>query len=219
MHVGGLRERITSHTLPAALFVVAVCVAAFIAHVAIDVVGDYALPHDTYDGVAHDSRVGVVVAAIGLALAAAFGVLWSALQSACRSSARGRRARVVGSPLLFGAAVVVAVVALVAGMEAIDVVLAGARVDSVSDMLGGSVFLGLALTLPIALCAALGALRVARFVEHATVLLARVIVAMVMLLNRIAVGDPRAARERAPLFHLLAIHLGRAHKRGPPLPA
>lgn len=219
MHLGGLRERLTSHTLLAALFVVAVCVAAFLAHVAIDVVGDYALPHDTYDGVAHDSRVGVVVAAIGLALAAAFGVLWSALQSVRRSSARGRRARIVGSPLAFGTVIVAAVVALVAGMETIDVALAGARVDSLADMLGGSVFLGLALTIPIALCAAFGALRIARFVEHATVLLSRVIVALVMLRSRIVVGDPRSARERSPLFHLLAIHLGRAHKRGPPLPA
>jgi hypothetical protein len=98
--------------------------------------------------------------------------------------------------------------------------LAGEQIDSLADVFGGSVFLGLALTLPIAVCAALGALRVARFVERATVVLARTIVALVSLLNRIAaVGDPCAALERPPLFHLLAIHRGRAHKRGPPIPA
>ncbi|MFZ0365083.1 MAG: hypothetical protein WAL67_12850, partial [Candidatus Cybelea sp.] len=55
--------------LPALLTLVlcAASAAAGLAHYAIDVVGDFALAHDDYDGVAHGSRE--LVTALGLVIA------------------------------------------------------------------------------------------------------------------------------------------------------
>lgn len=206
--------------LGATWLLVAVCAAALVAHLGIDVIGDYALPHDTYDGMAHDSRIGVVVAALGLALVVGFGVLWSALDAAAHGGRHGHRLRIVGSPSRFCVVVVLLALGAVAGMESLDGILSGAGVNDLADAFGGSLLLGIGVTIPIGLIVALGAVRAARVIERARTLLVHAFLDLVLRLRRLAaLGDPSADRERPALFHVLATYLGRAHKRGPPLTA
>ena len=65
--------------------------AAAFAHYAIDVVGDYALPHDTYDGVRHASRALLS----GVALLVAFVLARRGLR-ACFKIATSRRGNLRG---------------------------------------------------------------------------------------------------------------------------
>ncbi len=135
---------------------VALCAAlgaALLAHVAIDAAGDYLLPHDAYDDIAHGSRGVAGAAFLGLLLAGVGGAARAAL---CR--ARGsvrilceavRSARPRNSAA-FACAVLALALPLVLAMEGLDVALAGGTIDDPADLLGGSLFLGLSLTL---LCA------------------------------------------------------------------
>ncbi len=137
-------------------FCVALC-AALAAHVAIDVVGDVLLPHDTYDDIAHGSRVFVASGAVAFALVAAFFGLRALLRDACGSEAAfcaSLAATMPRRPLAFFAAVFAATPAILAGMEALDAVLAAQRIDDVGDLLGGSLALGLSVTALAALAAA-----------------------------------------------------------------
>ena len=61
--------------------------AAAMAHVAIDVVGDFALAHDSYDNLAHGSRELVTA----IALLAALVLALRGLKSCCEIAALNRR--------------------------------------------------------------------------------------------------------------------------------
>lgn len=127
--------------------------AAVLAHFAIDVVGDFALPHDTYDDLAHGSRGYAAALAVVFAVIAAVRGLRVCCELAQR--ARGRLAQpemtpsgLVGYALLAAAATCVTVPA----MEWLDDAFAGLPLTQLDDAFGGSLLLGLATSL---VCAAL----------------------------------------------------------------
>lgn len=137
-------------------FCAALC-AALAAHVAIDVLGDYLLPHDTYDGIAHDSRALVVLGALGATLGALAALARATLRSARGSEHAlcGALARLVPrSAAAFAAAVTVFTLAILAAMEGLDAALAGAPADDAADLFGGSLALGGGVAL---VCAAVSA--------------------------------------------------------------
>jgi hypothetical protein len=216
-----LRGRLLGHAVSAALILVAVCLSALATHVGIDVVGDFALPHDTYDDVAHGSRTWVLLAAAGLLCAGAFGVLWSALEGEVSERGAPPTFGIVRRPISTGIAVFVLTVFAVIGMECLDASGSGKGASDLSGALGGSVWLGLGVTFVCALVSTLGTLRFARFVARAQSLLVRAFVALAVQLRlRVLRVGPRFQRALAPPRHyLLAIFLGRAHKRGPPVAA
>jgi hypothetical protein len=126
--------------------------AAALAHDAIDIVGDYALAHDTYDDIMHSSRELVT----GMALLLAVVLAWRGLRICCELGAswRGRlQCRRIDprERLLFGVVTAVLTACFVPAMECLDGRLAGAPVKELDDAFGGSIALGLGLTL---LCAA-----------------------------------------------------------------
>ncbi len=212
------RGQFLGHALSCALLAVAVCVSALLAHVGIDIVGDFALPHDTYDDVAHASRTWVVLAAAGLLCLGAVGVIWSALDQRGFGRASAVQLGLFQRPLLAGIAVFVLALGAVVSMEALDAALAGDDVANLSVALGGSVWLGLIITFASGLVSTFAALRVARCIARAQSLLFRVFVALAVQLRlRVLPVGPRFERTRPPVVRVLAVLLGRAHKRGPPL--
>jgi hypothetical protein len=127
--------------------------AAALAHFAIDVVGDYALRHDAYDGLAHGSREYAAALALVFAAVAA----WRALRACCdlAQRARGRLATPQWTGAATGAYALVAMLTacvLVPAMEWLDNGVAGAPLSQLDDAFGGSFALGLCTTL---LCAAI----------------------------------------------------------------
>lgn len=133
------------------LFGVALCAAlgaALLAHVAIDAAGDYLLPHDSYDDVAHGSR-GLVGGTLLALLLATSAVASRAVLRRARGSERALctalQALRPRNAVLFAGTVVALALPFLIGMEGLDVISAGGRIDDVGDLLGGSPILGLAL--------------------------------------------------------------------------
>lgn len=143
------------------LFSLVLCAAAAgaaLAHVAIDYVGDFLLPQDTYDHLAHGSRdlisgiallVAAVLAARGLRICCEIG---AANRTRVLSTAR-KPFELAG--FLLGAVVMSTV--LVPTMEFFDARLDGVALEQIGDAFGGSLLLGLVTT---AACAALVAVLV-----------------------------------------------------------
>ena len=144
-------------------FVVPLCVAlsaALVAHVAIDVAGDFLLPHDTYDALDHRSRGFVACGALALVLCAIAAALRAAIAEA-RGSEHAfctllQRALPV-SRLRFTLEILASTFILLLGMEGLDVIIAGQRVDDLTDLLGGSLVLGPAVAIVCAVVCAAGA--------------------------------------------------------------
>ena len=82
--------------------------AAFAAHWLINLVGDFALPHDTYDDFGHSSRIGTVVGALAFPLLALLEFLNSVLGESLggRVMVRSVARTVIRAPWQFGALVV-----------------------------------------------------------------------------------------------------------------
>jgi hypothetical protein len=201
------------------LLLLAVCVSAFVAHQAIDIVGDFALPHDTYDDIGHSSRIGTLVGALVFVLVASFRMLGAALSKAHGDrSALGVFRSLIKSPLRFTCAVAVLSVFAVAGMEWSDAFMSGGDLDGIDDAFGGSLPLGLSLTLLVAAAVSCAVVKFARVLESPCEL--------VVAFLRILAARPRdhavdsivgfAALEIAPRRRF-SVHARRAPKRGPPL--
>jgi hypothetical protein len=128
----------------------ALCAAAAgaaMAHVAIDVVGDYALTADSYDRLGHGSRELLSGAALILAVVLA----GRGLRICCEIAAVNRTRILVSAPrvretLGFVVATVAASATLVPMMEWLDGRLAGISVRGIDDAFGGSLWLGLVTT-------------------------------------------------------------------------
>ena len=132
-----------------ALVLLAGATAAVFAHVAIDVSGDFLLPHDTYDGMDHHSRA--VFIGIAVVLAGIFALRFIA-------EALGRRSvSLLPKRCGFGfvALVIASAIVALAGMEAYDALAAGVRIDGIQDLFGGSLALGTGWTAGIAVFIAL----------------------------------------------------------------
>lgn len=128
----------------------AASIAALAAHVGIDILGDVLLPHDTYDDIAHQSRAVMAYTALTIVCGVTIRLLFAALDAA-RAAPRSRSARAVVDARLiraYTALVVVAAFILLIGMEFVDLAAAGHPCDDVGDLLGGSIWLGVAVTLP-----------------------------------------------------------------------
>jgi hypothetical protein len=131
----------------------AAAAAAAMAHVAIDVVGDYALKRDSYDHLQHGSRELLT----GVALFAAILLAARGLRICCEIAA-ANRTRLLRPVLRLRDALGILGVAVTAGtlivpaMEYLDGRLDGMPVTRLADAFGGSISLGLGTTV---LCAAL----------------------------------------------------------------
>ncbi|HET6275159.1 MAG TPA: hypothetical protein VFE16_04380 [Candidatus Cybelea sp.] len=126
----------------------AAAAAAAIAHVAIDVVGDFALARDSYDNLGHSSRELMS----GIALIIATWLAVRGLRICCEIAAKHRASLLrpalrLRETLGLFAGAVAASVAIVPAMEYLDGRLDGVRVGGLNDAFGGSMLLGLATTL------------------------------------------------------------------------
>ena len=135
--------RSTQLALRVCLVAVAGALAAAAAHVVTDVAGDYLLPHDAYDGIAHHSRP-VLLALAGLVLlGAALRIICDLHDRRCTSKITMLAAvRVaLGRPTAFAVASGAAATVALAGMEFFDCSLSG-RIAGIDDLFGGSIALG-----------------------------------------------------------------------------
>lgn len=194
---------------------VAAAIAALIAHVVIDSIGDFALARDAYDGLDHASR-GLV--SLGLLLGVAVLACRFVVAALGGDGAREKisaHLHVPGSPLLFVAAVAVATLVLVVGMESLDTLAAGQGMESVADIFGGSTALGLAVTLSVAIALGQMAWATLRWFAAYHRDLLRVIEAIFVDLFPAHVPEIAFARTLA-CTPLPVTVLSRAAKRGPP---
>ena len=136
------------------LFSLVLCAAAAgaaLAHVVIDYVGDFLLPQDTYDHLAHGSRDLIS----GIALIVAAGLAARGLRICCEIGA-ANRTRVLSTArkpkelagFIFGAVAVSTT--LVPAMEFFDARIDGVALQQIGDAFGGSMLLGLVTTVACA---------------------------------------------------------------------
>jgi hypothetical protein len=195
--------------------------AALIAHVVIDIVGDYVLAHDAYDDVAHGSRVVFVTAVLALALAIGSRLVFDLLDRRCDSRAsllrlvRNSLGRVV--PFIAQSAAVCVVV--LAGMEFFDCLSAHAVPAGINELFGGSYMLGLSAACAAAALTGWLVHRVVRFTSERE----PEIVALIRFLQMpalFACDDVHVGkRVCGPISIRRALLLSsRGTKRGPPLP-
>jgi hypothetical protein len=191
--------------------------AAVSAHVGIDVLGDVLVRDDTYDHLAHGSRVLFTLTALGLGATAGLYVFSHLCAAAASLRLRVRMLRIRRTRVVAGIACAIALaLLLVPLMETIDVLRAGGDVDSLADAFGSSLLLGISTTVAAALVWSGVVLGVAawllRYRDHIVTLLA-------------AFLQPRRARRacahsrRAAAATLTSASARRARhhaKRGPP---
>jgi hypothetical protein len=209
--------RIGLRTL-ASLVLCAAAAGAAMAHFAIDVVGDYALARDSYDHLRHGSRELVT----GLALIVAAILAARGLRFCCEIATmnRGRLARpalrlreTIG--LLTGAVAASAIV--VPAMEYLDGRLDGAPVYRLADAFGGSISLGLGITLVCASFVALLVYVVARWLISHRDSIATIIETLLLRAPGAARPNGRAlAVQRLTPRRRRTLHALRLSKRGPP---
>lgn len=197
----------------------AICLAALSAHVAIDVVGDWALPRDAYDALGHDSRTLVALTMACITVAACLRFVLAALDRGPRPARERRIGRFLPrSPVGFAATIFGGSVAVVIAMETLDSLASTGRIESLADAFGGSVLLGIAVVAPIALAVAALAWCALRWFTRAKDDMVRIIATLFAVRVRpraalacaVSPGITLVSRERASAAR-------RAGKRGPPL--
>ena len=218
------RGRISSKVFGIAVIVLTASIAAVVAHVAIDVAGDFLLPHDTYDRIAHHSRFAALLCAAALGIASVLTLLAAGFKDARRY--RGAVRALVGSGITrspWGLVVLVASASLAAliAMESVDAFVQIGRLPNLAAALGGSIPLGL--TVVFSLSSALGwALwRVLKIVDDAH---RKIVIALERLLTRREAADAShvsscefIAPDSAPVR--ASVLARRGGKRAPPLAA
>jgi hypothetical protein len=199
----------------------ALCAAAagaVLAHVAIDVVGDYALANDSYDHLHHSSRELIS----GVALAIAAILVARGLRGCCEIAQRNRTrlaqtAYGMREAVGYSIGAVAASCVLVPAMEWLDGRLDGMAVRQIGDAFGGSLFIGLITT---AVCASLVATLIfalARWlISYRDAIVA--ILETLMRWSGDAVRRLSCELDRYRLtFRRRASHASRLSKRGPPV--
>ncbi len=202
-----------------ALVLVAGAISAILAHLVIDIAGDYLLPHDAYDGMEHHSRAVFAAVAVAIAAIVALRFVLEALDRRCASLTELlrelRAARGASSWRFVAWVIAVAFVALLC-MEFTDALSDRVVVDGLGDLLGGSILLGLGSVVSISLAVAW----CVRFALHALADWEPVLAALVeRLLGRDVDRAPYCAAHE-PLTITLdgACRLARrSGKRAPPL--
>jgi hypothetical protein len=201
-----------------ALALCAAATAAAVAHFAIDILGDYALAHDSYDHLRHGSRE--LISGIALLVAALLAA--RGLRICCEIAAK-HRARLLRPALrvrdvfgvVFGAAAISAM--LVPGMEYLDGRLDGSPVLRLADAFGGSILLGVGTTLVCAATVALFICALARWLISHRDSIATIIETFLRWFGESLL--PSAYERVAPRqtsYRRRAIHALRLAKRGPP---
>ena len=203
------------------LFSLALCAAAagaVFAHVAIDVVGDFALATDSYDHLHHSSRELIS----GVALAIAAILVARGLRSCCEIAQRNRTrlahaACGMREAVGYSIGAVAASCLLVPAMEWLDGRLDGMAVRQIGDAFGGSLLVGLATT---AVCASLAAallFPLARWlISYSDAIIA--ILETLMRWSDDAIRRLSCELDRYCLtFRRRASHASRLYKRGPPV--
>jgi hypothetical protein len=213
----GLVEKTRPWFAAAGATLIAAGLAALAANVAIDVIGDFALRHDTYDDTGHASRAVAV-----LFVLAGLGVFGLRTVLAAADGRRGRAAleRTLVAPrsplpIVLGTALGALIAAI--GMGVLDSLAAGGALD-LADDLGGSVLLGVVTTLPLALAAGWAAWAALRRVSASRDALVRAVGAMLETILAVRL-DPvwRFVPAHAPLARRRYPFAYRTAKRGPPL--
>ena len=211
-----IRNRLKLH-LPVLAVLATALLAAVSAHVGIDVLGDYLVRDDSYDHLAHDSRLLFTVMALLLAGAAAVQCFLYLCTASASIQTRVRLLHLRPAQVAGACAIVVLLALLVVpAMETIDALQAGADVDSLADAFGGSILLGVATTLGCALawCGLIVALIgwFARHRERVAKLLYELLVPSEALL-----AYAHASRGNAPAIAIDRNRHARCRsKRGPP---
>ncbi len=202
------------------LLLCAAAAGAALAHVAIDVAGDYLLPADTYDHLQHGSRELVT----GLAILIAAVLAARGLRACCTiaTANRGMLARpAIGIRETLGlfAGAVATSAFVVPAMELLDGRIDGVAVQSMPDAYGGSVLLGLATTLLCAAFATAVVYAVARWLISHRDSIATMIESL--LLRTTGAARPTSRRRAAQRLTLRrrAAHALSLAKRGPPAAA
>jgi hypothetical protein len=194
-------------------------VAAVLSHVAIDVLGDYLLAHDTYDRMAHESRGLFGAAALAVATAVAIRYCCDLLNRRASSSlvrGCGVLALREASGWRFFAPVAAIAAAMLLGMESVDCWLAAKPVHGISDLAGGSLWLGGLTTIASAALVSAAVRAVARLIAEREPQIAAFIVKLLRASGCPAAGPARTLDpvvpddERAPLSRC-------ASKRAPPV--
>jgi hypothetical protein len=192
--------------------------AAALAHYAIDVVGDFALAHDTYDDVAHASRELVTGLAIVLALVLAARGLRAcfAIAAANRTCVSMPRPSALECVTFVGGVVALCTV-IVPAMEILDGRLGGEPVRYANDAFGGSILLGVGV---IAVCAAaVGAIVYAVatwLVGHRDALATMIETLLCRSAGALRPSSFDLVRQRFTPRRRRAPHALRLSKRGPP---
>lgn len=192
--------------------------AAALAHVAIDVVGDYALPRDSYDYIAHDSRNLVACLALGAAIVIALRGL-----RVCCDLATANRGRLPGgdiarsTAIAFVGIVTAAATFFVPVMELLDSRIDGIPLEGFDDAFGGSLLLGIVVAVACAMLVAGVVLALAAWLLAHREAIETIVV---WLLGHSGAGAPK----NVPALRRRFVLLRRSHyvfalrlcKRGPP---
>jgi hypothetical protein len=173
---------------------------AVIAHVVVDVAGDYLLARDAYDGIAHDSRTLLLgLLAIGTLIAASRTVFSMLDRHRGTSGSFLTAVRdALGHPARFAAAAAAIAILGMVAMESLDCIVGG-RIADVADLFGGSLLLGaVAAAVSGALCG-WGAHRLVRSLAARELPIAAFIIAAFRAVDRaIAVVSFTRDRKRGP---------------------
>jgi hypothetical protein len=206
--------------LHASLLGLAALIAALLAHVSLDIAGDYLLSHDSYDDVAHGSRGVFIVAIVALTFGVCARVLFDLVDRRCGSKASLLRLLrcSLGNPVWFAArTMAISVVALVS-MELLDCSVEHVTFDGISALFGGSLPLGLSAVLLIAALVGWILHRAVTFVaerEPEILTLISCLMASLRIQDHVRVTK----RARTPRSVARSLLLSRSDsKRGPPLP-
>ena len=213
----------SARVLPALTILMASCVAALLTHIGIDIAGDFVLAHDPYDDLQHASRFTIAALGLASALTLLVSIFYLALLEARDGRSSLRRAVVAAtgsSPWPSIVAVNCLALPMLAGMGAVDALLAGERVSSLVEMVGGSLTLWLCVAMPTASLLALTTwLGMRRLLRSLRTLVAAVGVIISLLKGpheaRLAISFEPALAHRARLTPIIG---GNAGKRGPPAP-
>ncbi len=187
-------------------------------HIGIDVLGDFLLPHDTYDDVSHASRLVICCAGLTIFGLAAVWLLLGALDEGARRTQadRGRDVRISLPVMRYVAFVVSGALALLVAMEFTDVALAGRSIDDASDLLGGSIPLGAGVLGAVAAAFAFASWRVAGWALSVERAVLRAIGAWRARRARRPDAAATCARRSRPAARPTPART-RASKRGPPI--
>jgi hypothetical protein len=199
----------------------ALCAAAAgaaLAHSAIDVLGDYALAHDSYDHLAHNSRELIT----GVALFIAFVLAARGLRNCCEIAAINRTRLFrsgIGIRESFGyvLAAISACCALVPAMEWLDGRLDGVPVKALNEAFGGSLLLGLGTTLACASLIALLVFAMARWLVSHRDVIAAIIETLLGRSNDTLRPSNCRLQNRRLTFRLRAPQALSLSRRGPPV--